>query len=201
MHQQNLKRRHHTVPRSHLERFARPPAPGKAHAQLTRVELPGTDRRPISVTSATVVNDFYLTRTPDGALTDAFEDQLSTVEGDAAAAVRDLVDQAIWPITTQNRKRIARWVALQHLRTPGERDLLGAAHELTREITSRGIGSELQGFAGPGPHTYVRQGELSRPKPACGPPHSWCPRSNRRATSNSLRRPSSSTSLDAMPGV
>ncbi|RAS59430.1 uncharacterized protein DUF4238 [Lentzea atacamensis] len=157
-----LKRAHHTVPRFHLERFARPPGPGRAHAQLTRVELPGTKRHPISVTSATVERDFYLMRTTEGDLTDAFEDQLSEVEGAAAAAVRDLVDKGAWPLTDENREPIAAWAALQHLRTPGEREMLAVATELASEITSRGLRAELPGLAGAGPHTYVRQRELSR---------------------------------------
>lgn len=162
MSDQKLKRAHHTVPRSHLERFAQPPGPGRKHSQLTRVELPGTKRHPISVTDASVVNDFYLAHTADGVLTDAFEDRMAEVEGAAAAAVRELIDEEVWPISGTSRERIAAWTALQHLRTPGERDLLAATAELTSEITGRGIGEELAGFAGPGPHTYVRQRELSR---------------------------------------
>ncbi|OLZ59573.1 hypothetical protein BS330_04060 [Amycolatopsis keratiniphila subsp. nogabecina] len=159
MTDQQRKRAHHTVPRSHLARFARPLRTRRGHPQLTRVELPGTKRHPISVTSATVETDFYLTHTANGAPSDAFEDQLSEVEAAAAAAVRHLVDDKA-PLTQEDREWIAAWTTLQHLRTPGHRDLLAVAAELTGEITGRSIGAELDHFPGPGPHTYTRH--LSR---------------------------------------
>ncbi|WP_167406461.1 DUF4238 domain-containing protein [Amycolatopsis thailandensis] len=159
MTKQQRKRSHHTVPRSHLTRFARAQRAGRGHPQLTRVELPGTKRHPISVTSATVETDFYLTHTADGDPSDAFEDQLSEVEAAAATAVRHLVDDKA-PLTQEHREWIAAWAALQHLRTPGQRELLALTTELTSEISGRTLGEELEQFPGPGPHTYARH--LSR---------------------------------------
>ncbi|OLZ51628.1 hypothetical protein BS329_15285 [Amycolatopsis coloradensis] len=161
MTEQKRKRAHHTVPRSHLTRFGQHPHAGRAHPHLVRVELPGTKRHLISVASATVEKDFYLTHTADGDPSDAFEDQLAEVEGAAATAVRRLVDDQE-PLTDDSRERIAAWAALQHLRTPGQRDLLAVTAELTGEITGRGIREDLDDFPGSGPHTYVRHRELSR---------------------------------------
>lgn len=110
-----LKRRHHTVPRFHLRRFA------NGRDQMTRVELPGDRRHLISVTDATVVKDFYLGELADGTWSDAVEDFLGAIEDDAAPAVRQIVDNCVWPIPDEARAAIANWAAVQYLRTPAMR--------------------------------------------------------------------------------
>lgn len=110
-----LKRRHHTVPRFHLQRFA------DERGQLMRVALPGDKRAVVSVGDATVEKDFYLVEQEDGTRTDALENLLAKIEADAAPAVRALVDERVWPIPDWVRQGIAGWVASQALRTTTQR--------------------------------------------------------------------------------
>ncbi|MFA1543495.1 DUF4238 domain-containing protein [Actinomadura monticuli] len=112
---QKLKRRHHTVPRFHLKRFA------NEHGRLIRVALPGDKSHPISVNDATVEKDFYLLEDEQGTQSDALEDLLSEVEGNAAKGVRNIVDEHIWPITGKTRESVAAWAASQALRTTSQR--------------------------------------------------------------------------------
>lgn len=114
MDKKDLKRRHHTVPKFHLARFAR-------DNRLTRVELPGVKRHPLSIGDATVEKDFYLVKTPDGSWSDEIEDQFSKIESLAAQSVREVVDDEAWPILVEARANIAAWAALQYLRTTTQR--------------------------------------------------------------------------------
>ncbi|MGA5574563.1 DUF4238 domain-containing protein [Streptomyces koyangensis] len=109
------KRRHHTVPKFYLDRFA------NGRHQLIRIELPGTKRNTLNVKDATVHTDFYLVEAEDGTWTDKVEDSLSEVEGAAATAIRTLIEDKPWPIPHQVREAIAGWTALQYLRTPAVR--------------------------------------------------------------------------------
>jgi hypothetical protein len=122
------KRRHHTVPRFHLRRFA------DDRGQLTRVELPGTKRHPISVNDATVEKDFYTIELSDGSSTDRFEDRLGEIEGLAARATSDLVDNGTWPIPVETRQGIAVWAALQFLRSPANRRAGNEAADLALKL-------------------------------------------------------------------
>lgn len=96
-----LKRRNHTVSESYLRRFA------NGRGLLTMVTLPGDVRVPVSVNDATVIKNFYVIRLDDGSETDEAEDLFSVVEGNAAAAIRALVDQQMWPIALDARTAIA----------------------------------------------------------------------------------------------
>lgn len=69
-----MKRRHHTVPRFYLQRFA------NDGGQLMRVELPGEKRHRLSTTNATVENGFYLAETTDGDWVDDVENALAEFE-------------------------------------------------------------------------------------------------------------------------
>jgi hypothetical protein len=120
MANKKLKRRHHTVPRSHLARFAH-------DGQMTRVELPGDKRHPISICDATVERDFYLITRGDGSRSDELEDHFGRIEDLAAQSVREIVDRGTWPISTEARANIAAWAALQYLRTQTQRQV---SHEI-----------------------------------------------------------------------
>jgi len=125
MADKKLKRRNHTVPRSHLARFA-------DGTQITRVELPGDKRHLISINDATVEKDFYLLKRPDGSRSDELEDHFGRIEGLAAQSVREIVDDGIWPIPTAARANIAAWAALQYLRTQTQR-------QVSHEIADAGV--------------------------------------------------------------
>jgi hypothetical protein len=109
------KRHHHTVPKSHLRRFA------DDRNQLMRVVLPGTTRHKIGINDATVEKDFYTVVGPDGEPSDELEDAFVELDGAAETAVRELADERRWPIPRQAREALAAWCALQHLRTPAKR--------------------------------------------------------------------------------
>jgi hypothetical protein len=77
-----LKRRNHTVNKSYLRRFA------DSNGILTRVELPGHKRIPMSIGNATVFKNFYVLTLPDGTETGLAEDAFSIVETAAKEAIR-----------------------------------------------------------------------------------------------------------------
>jgi hypothetical protein len=108
-------RRHHTVPRFYLERFASP------QGRLIRVPLDGRPPHPISAGDATVHKDFYTATLVDGSESTDFETALGSIEGSAAAAFRHLIDDRAWPLTSNDRQSIALWAAAQHLRSPASR--------------------------------------------------------------------------------
>lgn len=125
-----LKRRNHTVNKSYLRRFA------DSNGILTRVELPGDKRMPMSIGDATVIKNFYLLTLPDGTETDLAEDAFSVVESAATEAIRSLVDHRSWPITPRVREDIAGWIALQYLRSPWVRRL---GREIADAFTGAGV--------------------------------------------------------------
>lgn len=108
-------RRHHTVPRFYLERFA------SSRGRLIRVPLDGKPPHPIAATDATVHKDFYTATLADGSESTFFETALGEIEGMAATAFRRLIDERIWPMSSQDRETIALWTAAQHLRSPASR--------------------------------------------------------------------------------
>jgi Protein of unknown function (DUF4238) len=118
------------VNRSYLRRFA------DADGLLTRVQLPGDKRIPMSVTDATVVRNFYVVTLPDGTESDAAEDAFGILEAAAAEAIRSIVDHETWPIPASARQDIAGWAALQYLRGPRVRQL---GREIAEEFSGAGV--------------------------------------------------------------
>jgi hypothetical protein len=117
-----MKRRHHTVPRWYLKRFA------DTQYRLWRTPLkePGSSDL-ISVKKATVVKDFYLV---EGEMTEAadwIEDKLSEIEELNAEGFRAILDDEEWPISLETRMKIALWAAVQYLRVPAMRNLVNAS--------------------------------------------------------------------------
>jgi hypothetical protein len=127
---QKLKRRNHTVNKAYLRRFA------DGNGLLTRVELPGGKRVPVSVRDATVIRNFYVLSLPDGTETDLAEDAFGIVEDAAAGAVRAIVDRKVWPIPARVREDIAGWIALQYLRGPWVRQM---SREIAEEFSTIGV--------------------------------------------------------------
>jgi uncharacterized protein DUF4238 len=132
-----LKRRNHTVNKSYLRRFA------DDHALLVQIALAGQVRKPVSITHATVMKNFYVVTLPDGTETDEAEDVFCDLEGNALAAIRSLVDDRVWPIPDTARYDIAQWTALQYLRVPWVR-------QLGREVVEAfsGVGVPVQTGSG-----------------------------------------------------
>lgn len=108
-----LKRRHHTVPRLLLRRFA----DGEL---IMRVPLDGGERRPVGIADVTVRRDFYSMRGENGQLDDSVEDLLSELENKAARIIRQVVG-GLWPLPTEDRAVLAEYIAVQHARIPAAR--------------------------------------------------------------------------------
>jgi hypothetical protein len=115
---ERLRRRHHVVPRFHLQQFA------DTRGRVVRVALPGDHRHPISIKDAAVENDFYLVEQEDGSKHDEVEKILATAEGRAAKAMGQMLTGAMWPVTPDAREAIAVWASLQYLRTPLRRRMM-----------------------------------------------------------------------------
>lgn len=114
-----LSRKHHTVPRFYLDRFA------DERNLLTQVWLPGEVRHSVSITKASVIRDFYsinLGTVDEPELSDFWEKQFAEVETMAAEAFRAVVDDLVWPPSPEHRSAIALWAALQQLRSPAMRN-------------------------------------------------------------------------------
>lgn len=129
-------RRHHVLPRFYLERFA-----DSSH-QLTQVWLPGDRSHPISVNDASVITDFYNITSDDGAVDDFWEQQFSALEGVAADAFREVVDDRVWPPSEDSRTALSYWVALQYLRSASIRDSIADQNALIIKIQTGTSGIE-----------------------------------------------------------
>lgn len=153
---QRPARRHHVVSKFYLERFA-----DESH-MVMRVPLGGGESRPVPTRSATVQRDFYGVER-EGVEPDVFENALAGLEAPAAAAMRRLVDEEIWPISDEDRYDIACWIALQHTRSVATRT---AGEEMYRAIAKLEVGtsttSELRVKLGRAPETSDDQIETLR---------------------------------------
>ena len=109
-----LKRRHHTVPRLLLRRFA----DGK---RLMRVPLDGGVKRLVGIADVTVHSDFYSMRDEKGQLDDTVENLLAELEDKAALVIRTVIDEGVWPLPIEERAVLAEWIAAQHVRIPAAR--------------------------------------------------------------------------------
>lgn len=107
------KRRHHTVPRLLLRRFA-------DGEQIMRVPLDGSERRLVGIADVTVRRDFYSLLDENGQLDDAVEDLLGKLENEAAKVIREVVS-GVWPLPSAERAVLAEWMAAQHARIPAAR--------------------------------------------------------------------------------
>lgn len=135
-----LKRRHHTVPKLLLRRFA-------DGERIIRVPLDGSERRPVGIADVTVHRDFYSTRDENGDLDDTVEDLLMELEGKAAKVIREVIG-GTWPLPTGERAVLAEWIAAQHARIPAARKAhnemadhlgkvmiaMGGKHEIRRHL-------------------------------------------------------------------
>ena len=113
------KRRHHTVPRFHLRGFA------SAEGILRQIDLRTGGHRPVSIGDASVVKDFYTVVLYDGTRSDVWEERLAEVENHVAPLVRDAITASVWQPTDQERFDLSAWIALQYLRGPDHRRMLG----------------------------------------------------------------------------
>lgn len=107
------------MPRFYLERFA------DAGDRVQQVWLPGDRQHPVSISSASVIRDFYninIGTQQEPTMSDFWEKRFSEVEGMAAKAFEAVVDDRIWPPRDEDRAAIALWAALQHLRSPAIRN-------------------------------------------------------------------------------
>lgn len=114
----NIIRNHHTVPRFYLNRFA------DNHKQIGVVELPGAIRVIRSTKSTTVARDFYNVEGLD-APEDFFEREFGKIEDTAAKVFAKVLDKKVWPLEPEDRRAVAVFAALQHLRGPSQRNHLG----------------------------------------------------------------------------
>ncbi|MFJ2793962.1 DUF4238 domain-containing protein [Streptomyces sp. NPDC087290] len=103
---------------------------------MIRTTVPEGRSKRVSTRSATVVKDFYLVETSEGAITDEMEESLSRLENAAAPAISSLIDQGAWPISPETREAVAAWAAMQYLRTP-------AARQANSEIVDMSLKMEI----------------------------------------------------------
>lgn len=111
---QKLKRRHHTVPRLLLRRFA-------DGERLVRVPLGGGEPRTVGVGDVTVRRDFYSMRTEDGQLDDTVENLLSELEDQAARVIQKIIKDRLRPLPVDDRAILGQRIAAQHVRIPAVR--------------------------------------------------------------------------------
>lgn len=120
-----MKRRHHTVPKFYLARFA------NETGQLRRTALAEPEKAHlISISDATVEKDFYLIQEEDGSFDDRVEDLLALIEGEGARGFKNLFDDDEWPISKETRWRVSQWIALQYLRGPAERQMFNEMYDV-----------------------------------------------------------------------
>lgn len=124
-----VQRRHHTIPRFYLSRFA------NDEGRLLRVPLDEPERANlVSISDASVVNNFYLIQEEDGTTSDRIEKQISRIESEGARGFIDIFDRNEWPISITTRYRVSAWIALQHLRGPAQRKMLNELYDMTAKM-------------------------------------------------------------------
>lgn len=120
-----MKRNNHTVPKFYLRGFSNE---SKELLRTLLIEPHGAIK--VSVSNATVLRDFYILQQADGTLSDGAENVFEQVESEAARGFRSLIKDHEWPIRSMTRGRIATWVALQHLRGPAARSVMGETADI-----------------------------------------------------------------------
>jgi hypothetical protein len=122
-------KRHHTVPRFYLRRFA------DERERLMRVPLaPGTTPHRVKVSNVAVESYFYRAELSDGSLTSQFEEMLSSFEAEWSPAI-DAFVRGDW--SQPVRASVASWIAMQFLRTTWVREQIKAGAELIGEQMDR----------------------------------------------------------------
>lgn len=119
-------RRHHTVPKAYLKRFAK-------EKSLLTVELPGSRSYLQSVDDASVRKQFHtIEGHPEGE--DYGERLFSGVESKFFQHL-GRIETGVWPLFGASRQEVAQFIALQATRTPGARHGLDrVAGNVMREI-------------------------------------------------------------------
>ncbi len=112
-------KRHHTVPRFYLERFAK-----DSQLVVTRLGDEVTKTFTENVNDASVRKNFYTLDGPN-LRGDEFEEQLSKEESKAARIIARIDDEEYWPLNNEDRAVLACFLAIQHLRGYRERLQLG----------------------------------------------------------------------------
>ena len=101
---------HHTVPKFYLRGFA------DGGERIVTVRLPGDKRYIQVIGKAAATNHFYsIDGHPEG--TDAFEKQLSEMEGAAASVLRE-IESGTWPLSEDQRGTLGTFMAVQTVRGP-----------------------------------------------------------------------------------
>lgn len=109
-------RRQHVVSNFYLREFA------DERSQVRRIVLPGDKQHDVGTHNASVVKDFYTITLPDDTRSDYFEKFFSETEAAAASTLRQVVHEGLWPVKGSLREALAKWAALQHLRSEGVRN-------------------------------------------------------------------------------
>lgn len=107
-----LRRRHHVLPRFYLKQFAK-------DGRVRVTWLPGDRSALLSIDDASVRKDFYNVEFDlDGAkyVTDYWERMFAAIEGQAAGALREIVEHDHWPLHQPARDALTWWIAVQYLR-------------------------------------------------------------------------------------
>lgn len=115
----NVPKGHHTVAQMLLSRFAE-----KGQVRLvSRTNL--ADAHPSSVGDALKVRHFYTLDLQDGSRSTELESRgLSRLEGDAASAIRRIVDEGRFPPSRESRDAVSLFLAYQLVRGEGMRAAL-----------------------------------------------------------------------------
>ncbi|MCP2267978.1 Protein of unknown function (DUF4238) [Actinokineospora diospyrosa] len=129
------------MPRFYLDAFAR-------DGQIGTVELPGVKRFVQSVRYAATMNNFYSLDTPDPGDSDTFEAALGAFEGVVAPIIRSVVQEDTWPLPPEQRRALAEFAVVQHLRGPDQRRAMEQIMAATTKIELSIAGREhLFGYA------------------------------------------------------
>ncbi len=108
---------HHYVPQFFLRRFA-------DGDQIARVELRKPDRHVLAnVKNVAAIKDFYTTIDVDPTIgeTASVERFLADVDGGAVKPIERLAFGFLFPPSNQDRFHVALWIAMLHMRGPGQR--------------------------------------------------------------------------------
>jgi hypothetical protein len=130
------KSNHHYVPQFYLRHFS------NGSGQI-RVYRPGTDLDPYVTSTRNIAAEkaFYTAELGPGSETDALEQLLSQIEAEAREAIAFIL-AGHFPPSSSDRRRIARLLGYQIMRTPERREILERSVEAFFELATEAMTRE-----------------------------------------------------------
>lgn len=146
----NASRRHHVVPNFYLEGFSR-------NGTIRVADLATNKTFTSTVVNASVRRDFYSVDGSAGPV-DTFEKLLARIESEGARSIKKIKD-GVWPLQENDRRLLARYIAVQATRVEWIQGMMGEGLDRVRFLVEQMLDETNSGEeAGRGAYWEARDG-------------------------------------------